>query len=58
MRKLALVVVCTLLVPIYAQTRTGATQTAVRYHFGDDAHWADPDLDDSQWAIAIQGRVP
>src|SRR5215469_13136482 len=58
MRKLALIVFCTLLVPAHAQTRTASTQTAVRYHFGDDAHWADPNLDDSQWPIAEDGRVP
>jgi len=58
MPKLALVLFCTLLVPVYAQTRTVPTETPVRYHFGDDEHWADPHLDDSQWPIAKDGRVP
>ncbi|MDE3185949.1 MAG: serine/threonine-protein phosphatase [Acidobacteriota bacterium] len=30
----------------------------VRYHFGDDARWADPDFDDSAWAVAQRGRWP
>src|SRR5215469_2183274 len=58
MPKLALVLFGTLLAPVYAQTRTVPTETPVRYHFGDDARWADPDLDDSQWPIAKDGRVP
>ncbi len=37
-----------------------AAQTApdVRYHFGDDARWADQNLDDSSWSVAADGRVP
>ena len=58
MRKLAVVVFCALLVHVHVQTRTASAQAVVRYHFGDDAHWADPDLDDAQWPIAAEGRVP
>ena len=29
-----------------------------RYHFGDDAGWADPKLDDSAWPVAPNGIVP
>ena len=32
--------------------------TAVRYHFGDDPRWADPEFDDSAWPVAQDGRVP
>ena len=32
--------------------------TPVRFHFGDDARWADPHLDDSSWSVAPGGRVP
>ena len=31
---------------------------AVHYHFGDDRHWADTELDDSAWPVASQGRWP
>ena len=58
MCKLALFVFFALLVPVYAQTRIASTQGVVRYHPGDDAQWADPALDDSQWPIAKDGRVP
>jgi len=44
--------------PIHAQTRVTLTQMFVRYHFGDDQHWADPNFDDSQWPIAEEGQVP
>ena len=30
----------------------------VRYHFGDDIRWADPNFDDSAWPVAQQGRWP
>lgn len=30
----------------------------VRYHFGDDVRWADPNFDDSAWPVAQQGRWP
>ncbi len=36
----------------------GAQAAEVRYHFGDDARWADKNLDDSSWNIAPDGRVP
>ena len=30
----------------------------VRYHFGDDMRWADPNFDDSSWPVAHQGHWP
>ena len=30
----------------------------VRYHFGDDARWSDPSVDDGAWPIAEHGRWP
>jgi phosphoserine phosphatase RsbU/P len=30
----------------------------VRYHFGDDSKWADPNFDDSSWPVAPDGLVP
>lgn len=30
----------------------------VRYQFGDDARWADPNLDDGSWSSSADGRVP
>lgn len=30
----------------------------VRYHFGDDPRWADPNFDDSAWPVAHQGQWP
>ena len=33
-------------------------QTVVRYHFGDDAAWANPTFDDSAWPAAQDGFVP
>jgi len=30
----------------------------VRYHFGDDLRWADPDFNDSAWPLAQNGRWP
>jgi phosphoserine phosphatase RsbU/P len=39
-----------------------AQQTApvpvVRYHFGDNARWADPAFDDTAWPVAKDGEVP
>ncbi len=32
--------------------------TLVRYHLGDDARWANLNLDDSSWTVAPDGRVP
>jgi hypothetical protein len=32
--------------------------TPVRYHFGDDARWADPNRNDNLWSVAADGRVP
>ena len=30
----------------------------VRYHFGDDPAWANPNFDDSAWPVAQEGRWP
>jgi phosphoserine phosphatase RsbU/P len=30
----------------------------VRYHFGDDPAWANPNFDDSGWPVAQEGRWP
>jgi hypothetical protein len=30
----------------------------VRYYFGDDPKWADPNFDDSSWPVAQNGFVP
>jgi len=46
---------CMILLPAAAQINPAS---AVRYHFGDDLHWANPNLDDSSWAVAPAGRVP
>ena len=35
-----------------------ARAQTVRYHFGDDARWADPAFDDSAWPVAASGVVP
>ena len=32
--------------------------TGIRYHFGDDVRWADPNFDDSAWPSAQDGRWP
>jgi hypothetical protein len=38
-----------------AQTQTG---TSVRYHYGDNSQWADPNFDDSTWMIAKDAQWP
>ena len=38
-----------------AQTQTG---TSVRYHYGDNPQWADPNFDDSTWTIAKDAQWP
>jgi len=35
-----------------------AAETPVRYHFGDDPRWSDPNFDDSSWRVAKDGRWP
>jgi phosphoserine phosphatase RsbU/P len=30
----------------------------VRYHFGDDAQWANANFDDSTWPVALDGKWP
>jgi hypothetical protein len=37
---------------------TGIPLASVRYHFGDDPHWADPGFDDQSWPTVEQGRWP
>jgi hypothetical protein len=45
-------------VGLLCHAQQGQPFTPVRYHLGDDAHWADPNLDDSSWSVAPDGRVP
>ena len=45
-------------VALPAAAQGSSAGTTVRFHFGDDAHWAAAGLDDSGWAVAEQGRVP
>src|ERR1700728_596149 len=33
-------------------------RTAIRYHYGDNFEWADPNFDDSGWPVAQNGLVP
>jgi hypothetical protein len=40
------------------QSDTGIPLTSIRYHFGDDPHWANPGFDDQSWPIAEQVRWP
>ncbi len=40
------------------QYGTGIPPNTVRYHFGDDSRWADPNFDDQSWPIAEQVRWP
>jgi hypothetical protein len=37
---------------------TGDGDQVVRYHYGDDARWANPGFDDSEWPVASNGLVP
>src|SRR5579883_640139 len=30
----------------------------MRYHFGDNPRWADPNFDDSSWPVASNNRFP
>jgi hypothetical protein len=57
MRKLALLALCCF--ALAARGQAPASQPpAVRYHYGDDAQWANPQFDDSSWPIAKNGLVP
>lgn len=40
------------------QPRSKAAAQIIRYHYGDDARWADPSFDDSAWPVAANGLVP
>lgn len=33
-------------------------RAVVRYHFGDNARWANPKFDDSAWPVAQDGKWP
>lgn len=44
--------------PAEAAAAPAELTAQVRYHFGDDARWADPNFDDSAWPVAQQGRWP
>jgi len=35
-----------------------AANAQVRYHFGDDPRWADPDFDDSAWPVVQKDAFP
>lgn len=35
-----------------------AVDAQVRYQFGDDPRWADPQFDDTSWPVADSGRFP
>lgn len=58
MRKLLLLGFCLLCSLAFGQVRKTVTEFPIRYHFGDDPRWSDPDFDDSTWPTAQQGRVP
>jgi hypothetical protein len=49
-----------LLGDITAQSKVAQSPTplVVRYHFGDDAAWANPNFDDSAWPVAPDGKWP
>lgn len=57
---LVLIVAC--LPRLWSETGAAAStpvpSETVRYHFGDDARWADPNFDDSAWPVAQQGQWP
>jgi hypothetical protein len=58
MRKLALLLVlCCLTLAAHGQT-LASPQLTVRYHYGDNFRWADPNFDDSSWPVAQNGLVP
>jgi len=54
----ALLALCTVS-PVLAEAASfqAATQT-IRYHYGDDPRWADPNFDDSAWLVAMQDQWP
>ncbi len=54
----ALLALCTVS-PLLAEAASfqAGTQT-IRYHYGDDPRWADPNFDDSSWTVAIEDQWP
>jgi hypothetical protein len=40
-----------------AQSRSTSSST-VRYRYGDNPHWADPNFDDTSWTAATNGQWP
>jgi phosphoserine phosphatase RsbU/P len=57
LRLLALLALCCFTLAARAQA-PASPQPAVRYHYGDNLQWADPDFDDSSWPVAQNGFVP
>ena len=37
---------------------SATAQTVLRYHFGDNPTWADPQFDDGPWLVAENGQFP
>ena len=56
-RRLALLALCCLTLAAHGQT-PASPQPVVRYHYGDNLQWADPNFDDSSWPVAKNGLVP
>ncbi len=55
---LSLLLICAALAAS-AQTAGPPSPTpALRYHYGDNSQWADPNFDDGSWVVAANGQVP
>ncbi|MBV9036719.1 MAG: hypothetical protein JO182_19675 [Acidobacteriaceae bacterium] len=46
------------LAPVVEPAPAPVAEPIVRYHIGDDRRWADPNWDDSAWAVAHNGKWP
>jgi hypothetical protein len=57
MRKIVLLALCCFTLAARGQAPASA-QPAIRYHYGDNFEWADPNFDDSGWPVAQNGLVP
>ena len=51
-------VLCLSSAGLWCAAQQSQPATPVRYHFGDDLRWANPNFDDSAWPLAQQGRWP
>lgn len=51
-------VLCLNCAGLWCAAQQAQPATPVRYHFGDDLRWANPNFDDSAWPVAQQGRWP